>query len=296
MKLAPIALFVYDRPDHVRATLAALAANPRAGESDLFVFSDGPRDAGAQQAVATVRGIVGSVRGFRGVTVSEREANAGLVRSITDGVDRLTREYGRVIVLEDDLITAPRFLEFMNLALDRYEDESRVMQISGYMYPVPTQAAACLLPTVSCWGWATWRRAWQFYDAAGQARGLIQNDAAMRKAFDLDGAYDYADLLERHLNGDASSWGVLWYLSVFARHGLVLHPPQSLVSNYGFDGSGNHRSVEGQGGLGRVELSGARGDFVFPAEIAVDETAFGLVKNSLRRSHRGWRNLLRRWM
>lgn len=294
MALAPIALFAYDRPIHLQATVAALAANPLAAKSDLVIFSDGPKNPLAGNAVAAVRDVARVVTGFRSVRVVERTTNAGLVRSITEGVGQLVDEHGRLIVVEDDLITSPRFLEFMNGALERYEAEESVMQISGYMYPVTRQQSACFLPTVSCWGWATWARAWKAYDASASFWSVLQEDPALRRKFDLGGAYDYSGLLERHLAGKVTSWGVLWYLSVFARQGLILHPPQSLVSNLGFDGSGSHGSREDEEGLGRVELLSDDTHFLYPSVVGVDDVAFDLVKASIRGSHRGWRNWLRR--
>jgi len=227
--------------------------------------------------------------------VVERSSNLGLVASITGGVQEILDAHGRIIVLEDDLITAPGFLRYMNQSLEAYAEHERVMQVTGYMYPVEPPKEACFLPTISCWGWGTWRRAWKAYDSTVSGRSLIQTDAAVRRKFDLDGAYDYSGLLERHLRGDASSWGVVWYLSVFARGGVVLHPPRSLVSNEGFDGSGSHEATSAeQGGLGQVALEGGNERIFYPQRIEVDGEVFNEVKKSIRRSHRGWRHLLRR--
>ncbi len=123
MTCAPVALFVYNRPDHTRQTIEALLANPLANQTPLHVFSDAPRNESASLAVAEVRSYIRSIAGFKSVTIIERETNFGLARSIIDGVTALSEECGRVIVMEDDLITSPHFLSYMNDALTHYENE-----------------------------------------------------------------------------------------------------------------------------------------------------------------------------
>lgn len=292
MALAPIALFVYNRPDHARATLAALAANQQAADSDLVVFSDGPKDGRSEALVKQVRARVRAAAGFRSVTLLERATNAGLVTAITEGVGRMCAEHDRVIVLEDDLVTAPQFLSFMNEALDRYVREPRVMQVSGYMYPTarPGGRQAVFLPATSCWGWGTWRRAWDAYDPAMAGLDELAADPERRRAFNLDGAYDYFGMAEDHRAGLVNSWGVVWHLSVFVKRGLVLYPPRSLVSNLGFDGSGTHA---GSSDLGKVRLAESSARFDLPDRIEVDQEVYADVKNVIRRSQKGWKHWLR---
>ena len=162
MNLAPIAVFVYNRPEHTRRALESLSRNPLAAESDLVIFSDAARKPEHQQDVGLVRALIRDVAGFRSVRIVERERNLGLASSIEDGVGKLCDEQGKVIVVEDDLVVSPKFLSFMNRALERYRDEPRVMQVSGYMFPgtFNSSAEALFLPLISCWGWGTWKRAW----------------------------------------------------------------------------------------------------------------------------------------
>lgn len=241
---APIALFVYNRPQHARRTVETLRANGYAKNSDLFVFSDAPRDEGAARAVAEVRELMRDIDGFRSVTLVERERNLGLASSIIDGVTRLCEERGRVIVLEDDLLVSPYFLEYMNTALEHYREDERVMQISGHMFPidVAVETDAVFLPMTTSWGWATWLRAWRHFDPTAKGYGALKHDAKLRRRFDLDGAYDYSGMLERQLRGEVDSWAVRWYLDVFMLGGLTLFPRKTLVANAGFDGSGTHLS------------------------------------------------------
>lgn len=246
MPSAPIALFVYNRPDHTRRTVQALQACAGAKESELYVFSDGPRTAQAEAAVNEVRAYVTGIDGFARSEVIERETNLGLADSIIDGVTRLCNAHGRVIVVEDDLVVAPVFLEYLNAALVRYQAEPQVMQIAAHMFPVdvPCSDDAFFLPFVSSWGWATWDRAWRKFDADATGYAQLKWDAARRKAFDMNGAYDYFSMLEAQLAGTVDSWAIRWNLSVFMNDGLVLYPKQSLVENTGFDGSGVHTRGE----------------------------------------------------
>jgi hypothetical protein len=237
---SPIALFVYNRPGHTRQTVEALLANTLANQTPLHVFSDAPRNEAASQAVAEVRSYIRSIAGFKSVTIIERETNFGLARSIIDGVTGLCEEYGRVIVMEDDLITSPHFLSYMNEALTRYEHEDRVMQIAGYMFPINLELEedALFLPFTSSWGWATWKRAWRIFDATGAGYQRLIEDQSLRRKFDLNGKYGYLRMLESQLRGETDSWAIRWYLSVFLMNGLTLYPKNTLVSNFGFDGSG----------------------------------------------------------
>lgn len=240
MSFAPVALFVYNRPWHTRQAVEALRANPLAAETPLYVFSDAHREAAAKQAVEEVRAYIRTITGFHSITIIERNENYGLARAIITGVGQLCEQYGRVIVLEDDLATSRYFLEYMNAALDKYEQEQRVMQIAGYMFPAQMNINedAVLLPFTSSWGWGTWQRAWRYFDAEAQGFEQLKANSELRRAFDLGGRYGYFRMLESQRRGETDSWAIRWYLSVFLRQGLTLYPRKSLVRNLGFDGSG----------------------------------------------------------
>ena len=167
---APILLFVYNRPAHVKRTVEALQANYLAAESDLFVYSDAARDDTAHAAVEEVRTYVRGIRGFRSVNVTERKENWGLARNIIDGVTTQVNRFGRVIVLEDDLITAPYFLTFMNDALETYKDEPLVGHVHACEFTQnPSLPETFLIRWTGSWGWATWARAWKHFNPDGQA-------------------------------------------------------------------------------------------------------------------------------
>ena len=165
---SPIALFVYSRPEHTRRTVESLLNNNLASESDLIVFSDAARTPQKREAVDEVRTYLTTVKGFRSVTVHHRPHNFGLAKSIIEGVTEVLQQYERVIVLEDDLVTSPFFLTYMNQALERFANDNRVVSIHGYVYPVRgALPEAFFLPGADCWGWATWRRGWACFNPDG---------------------------------------------------------------------------------------------------------------------------------
>lgn len=239
--LAPIVLFVYSRPDHVRRTVDALKKNLFANDSDLIVFSDAPRTETQADMVQEVRQYIRQIDGFKSVTIIEREVNLGLACSIIDGVTAIMNKYGRIIVLEDDMVTSPYFLTYMNEALDKYVNDDRVVSIHGYVYPVEQPLPeAFFLPGADCWGWATWGRGWACFTGDGQ---LLLNELKRRKlirAFDFNGAYPFSKMLKGQIKGTNDSWAVRWYASAFLAGKLTLYPGRSLVHNIGNDNSGTH--------------------------------------------------------
>lgn len=239
---APLLLFVYNRPGHTRRCLRSLAANASAHNHPLYVFSDGPRSPAEVPLVEKVRQTIRREAPCRDLVLIERPINRGLAPSVIAGMTEVMARHERAIVLEDDLELSPFFLDFMQAALERYGDEPRVMQISGYMFPLGlSETIPCpLLPLISSWGWATWARAWRHFDPALGGFRQLQTDSQLRRRFDLQDSYPFFHLLERQARGQADSWAIRWYLSVFRQNGLTLFPPVSLVQNRGWDGSGTH--------------------------------------------------------
>ena len=239
--LAPIALFVYNRPEHLRVTVEALQKNALAQDSDLIVYSDASKTESQAEAVREVRNHIKKISGFRSVTVVERDRNFGLANSIIDGVTATVNKYGRIIVLEDDLVTSQYFLTYMNEALEKFADDDRVVSAHGYVYPVEQSLPeAFFLPGADCWGWATWQRGWACFNSDGQS---LLDELGRRKlirAFDFNGAYSFSKMLEAQINGANDSWAVRWYASAFLAGKLTLYPGRSLVHNIGNDNSGTH--------------------------------------------------------
>ena len=244
---APIALFVYNRPEHTRRTLEALSRNPGASESRLFIFSDGSRQDATEdedQQVLRVRTLIRERPWCGSVEIIEAPSNRGLATSIRAGVDSVLDSHDRIIVLEDDLDLSPGFLGYMNQALELYESEPRVMNVSSYL---PECSYQNLLPEtfflryMSCWGWATWKEAWQqaTWDPETLLKNLEKHTGGTHR-FDFDGIYPLSDQLKGNLNGSLDTWAIFWLTSIYLAGGLSLFPGRSLVDNLGIDGSGRH--------------------------------------------------------
>jgi hypothetical protein len=286
-----VALFTYNRPAHTDLALAALARCRRLGECRVHVFCDGPRSPEQAASVAASKRVVERWTARLDAIVVEHGENLGLARSIVGGVGDLCDTYGRAIVVEDDLIVSPDFLDYMLQALDRYAAEEQVYQISGFMFPAqhPPKPDAFFLPFTTTWGWATWARAWRIFD--WQASGALEQlaDPGRRKAFDLAGSYPYTRMLRDRLAGRNQSWGILWYWAVFQANGLALHPRQSLVRQGGFDGTGVHsgrRDPFAQPPEQAFTQDRLAAPIAWPAEVTVDTAAMQRVVQALRLAQR----------
>jgi len=238
---APIVLFVYNRPLHALQTLESLNKNRLADESELIIFSDGPKNTSTdKQLVAETRKVIRLKQWCAHIKIIEHNKNLGLATNIENGVTEVVNKYGRVIVLEDDLITSKGFLQYMNEALTLYENDEKVMHISGYMFPVKRKLPSTFFyNTASCWGWGTWKRAWDKYNP--DARELYEqiSPAAVEK-FNIEGAYGFDKQLKANVEGTKKTWGVKWYASIFLNNGFSLHPYPSLVNNIGHDLTGEN--------------------------------------------------------
>lgn len=241
MTSAPIVLFVYNRPCHVEQTLEALQNNLLASESELFIYSDASKHEDAAGMVAQVRKIIHAQKGFRKITVIEREKNLGLANSVIDGVTNIVNKYGKVIVLEDDMVTSPYFLRFMNENLDMYEEEDKVVSIHGYVYPIKEPLPETFfLRGADCWGWATWKKGWDIFEPDGTKLLLALNREELVSQFDFNNSYPYYRMLEEQVSGKNDSWAIRWYASAFLAGKLTLYPGESYVNNIGNDNSGTH--------------------------------------------------------
>lgn len=288
---APIALFAYNRPSHLQRTLASLRRNTRAAESILYLFSDGSRTRDDKEKVTAVRSILRSVTGFAHIERVEHEHNRGLATSIITGVSMVLSRHGKVIVLEDDLEVAPRFLDYINEALSFYQENQRIFSISGYTpplrFPPDYSSDIFFLPRCSSWGWATWRNRWERVDWEVRDRDLIA-DRAIRDGFDRAGS-DLSDMLERWLAGAVDSWAIRFNWAHFRHNALSVFPVVSQVRSFGCDGSGRH-----VGSTHRYDVSLDRGErlLTFEMDIRVDERILAEVQRffgqSIRRRLKQW--------
>lgn len=306
MILSPIALFVYNRPDHTRRTIEALRKNELAAESDLIIYSDGPKKGKDVPLVGEVRKLISTIKGFRKVRVVERDHNYGLAESIITGVTETVIAHGRVIVLEDDMVTSPYFLRYMNEALDLYEHDDGVISIHGYVYPVGhTLPGPFFLRGADCWGWATWKRGWNLFETDGRKLLAELEERGLTNDFDFDGTYPYTETLHDHIAGRNDSWAVRWYASAFLRGKLTLYPGESLVQNIGLDSSGTHcggttvfdcRLAENPVRLERIEFAEnciARNSFASYFKRSCIKTSSHPLKRITSRIKKGIRCILR---
>ena len=237
---APIVLFTYCRLANTKETVEHLLKNEEAKDSELIIYSDAPKNERAEEGVKKTREFIHSISGFKAIKIIEREKNMGLANSIVDGVTSVVNQYGRVIVLEDDLSVSPYFLKYMNEGLDRYENRDDIVSIHGYIYPVKAKLPeTILIKGADCWGWATWKRGWDIFSFDAKSLYEQIKKAHRAKEFDFNYTYPYMDMLRRQINGSAGSWAVCWYASAFLKNKYTVYPGQSLVQVNDLEGIGS---------------------------------------------------------
>jgi len=251
MQYAPIALFTYNRADHTKQAVESLLKNVEAKDSDLFIFSDGPKNEKAKKGVEenreyirTLKDVNGNANGnFKSVTIIEREKNWGLANSLIAGITEIVNKYGKVIVVEDDLILSPYFLQFMNEALEKYKDDDRVSAISGFLNPIGGEVPnTFFLRYFACWGWATWKRGWDLLNQ--DANALLKQIRWRTRHFNFDQIANFYGQLYCQKLGLISSWAIRFYASSYLRNKLILYPGVSTTIQTGRDGSGTHSKEE----------------------------------------------------
>ncbi|NJL13965.1 MAG: glycosyltransferase [Microscillaceae bacterium] len=236
-------MFAYNRLVHLQQTVAALQANHLAPQSKLIVYADGPKNAEEAAKVREVQAYLPQIEGFAGVEIHAKTQNQGLAHSVIAGVSEVMAKYGRAIVLEDDLLTTPDFLTFMNTALDYYAGDTRIFSLSGYRFPFPIPANyphdVLVLPRASSWGWATWHNRWQKADWKMLDFENFKKNRALQKAFNAGGP-DLSPMLCKQQKGWIDSWAIRWIYAHFKHQAWALYPTISKVRNIGNDGSGTH--------------------------------------------------------
>lgn len=246
MNLAPVIVFCYNRPWHVEQTLEALSKNVYADGSELFIFCDGPKTDATEEQINKVletRNVVRKKQWCKEVHIVESEKNKGLANSIIDGVTNVIGKYGKVIVLEDDIVTSVGFLKFMNESLTLYNDEFRVMHISGYMYPHKQKLPDTFFYPVPYpgGGWATWKRSWDFYN--DNTEELYNQWCDKWNEFDIFGGEYLSRQLIANYTGTLKTWFIKWYAVILNMGGVTLYPGLSLTNNIGFDETATNSGV-----------------------------------------------------
>lgn len=253
MKLAPIVLFVYNRPDHTLKTLQALQRNTLAAQSTLHIFADGPKENASAELlnkINTVRNIISAEKWCNEVVLHEFPTNKGLYRSIREGVTEILEQYGRVIVMEDDLQTSSAFLTYMNQALNFYADRKSVFSITGYNYPnskmsIPTdyQYDTYVSLRNGSWGWATWIDRWNQIDWDVKSYETIKNTPSIKEALNRMGDDEF-EMLQMQQDGILNIWSIQFTIAHFINHAVAIIPCQSYVDNIGLDGTGENCGIQ----------------------------------------------------
>jgi hypothetical protein len=242
LKLAPVALFVYNRPRHTELTLEALKNNYLSNQSELYIFSDGPKINCTEEQLSKileVRKIIASKNWCNTVHIIESDRNKGLASAIVDGINRVFLTSDKIIVLEDDLVTSKGFLKYMNEALNIYSQDNNVMHISGYQHPfIRLMPATFFTNSMNCSGWGTWKRAWQLLITDPDY--LAKEISKLYVSFIDPLNYRICEQLKANINGTNSTWAIKWYCTIILNNGLCLNPKTSLIKNIGFDNSGSN--------------------------------------------------------
>ena len=241
--LAPIVLFTYKRLDTLQFTVESLKRNPLATGSILYIFSDSPKNSSDREQVHQVRQYIRSIHGFREIHIEEAKHNLGLATSVINGVTSILKIHDQIIVLEDDLLLAPNFLDFMNQSLRLYERSKEVFSISGFSFnfrsPVHYHYDGYFLTRGWSWGWATWKDRWDKIDWQIADYPVFSKNKKLQKQFSGGGS-DLNAMLKKQITGKLDSWAILWLYNQFRRSGLTYYPLVSRVSNNGFDNNATH--------------------------------------------------------
>jgi hypothetical protein len=243
MNLAPIILFVDNRLEHTKKTIESLKLNKLSSDSSLFIFADGNKNEDDLENVNQVRDYISSINGFKEIKITLRKKNLGLADSVISGVTEVIEKYGKVIVLEDDIVTSPYFLKFMNETLDYYENDEKIFTISGYNFPVSAPESykqdIYISPRPSSWGWATWKDRWEKVDWNLVENPLLKSKKSLHSLLDKAGK-DLAPMLLKSVEGKISSWAVKYSFTQIQKNAYCIFPLISLAKNIGADATGTN--------------------------------------------------------
>lgn len=278
----PIVLFTYNRPTHTAQTIASLLQNPVAGEFELFVFADGAKNAEDKPKVEAVRAILAHIKGFKSVEITYNEANKGLAASVIAGVGKVLENYSSAIVMEDDMLCATNFLEFMRDALACYADHAQIFSITGYTFPIaiPVHYAqdVYLCPRPASWGWATWRDRWQKADWEVADFQEFIKDKKLRQRFN-EGGEDMSVMLLKQQRGEVNSWAIRWAYTHYKHGAYCVYPTRSKIRNIGADNSGIHTPATAKYDVVLEDMP-----YTLPAQPAPDAEILQNFRRFFRRS------------
>ncbi len=241
--LAPIAIFAFNRPQHLRNLIRSLEENPKWLLSEVIFFIDGPRHDKDRKLISEVEDIVKKLN-HKQCQIYVNKQNRGLSTSIIEGLNKVFENYEEVIVLEDDLVVSNQFLDFMNLCLKKFKDELKIGAIQGYSpINLVNQDKIFYMKGADCWGWATWRDKWELFNSDGLYLYSEINRRKLIRAFNVENSYPFFEMLKRQYLGLNNSWAIRWHASLFISDKYSVYPPKTLVMNLGMDGSGTNSTL-----------------------------------------------------
>ena len=263
--MAPVLIFTYKKLAPLQRAIAALRNNTLANESEVIIFSDGPKNASDHNQIEAVRAYIKQINGFKKVTIHASNQNRGLATSIIGGVSETLNTFDAVIVLEDDLVTSINFLDFMNHALVKYQNDRRIHSIAGYTVPVKIpenyQFDTYFTQRASSWGWATWSNRWDKVDWEVSDYSFFAENKAAQRRFNAMGS-DMSAMLAKQMQGKISSWAIRWCYHQFKNGLYTVYPTVSKVSNIGFGEDATHTKGSTKRYATPLDISGKR-DFKF---------------------------------
>ncbi|WP_299435583.1 glycosyltransferase [uncultured Maribacter sp.] len=284
MNLSPILLFTYKRLDSLKETVDALKKNFLAKESDLFIFSDGAKNDKDAQKINHVRSYLKTINGFKSINIHESPKNKGLANSIIAGVSQIIEHSETVIVLEDDLLTTPNFLNYMNDALNKYSEVEKVFSISGYSFNLgingnKNQSETYFLYRGWSWGWATWKSKWSKVDWEVKDYNTFKENKKLQKEFSKGGS-DLNAMLSKQMEGSLDSWAIRWFYHQFKVGGLTLYPEYSKIYNNGFDDLATHTTGSSSRYLPLIDENYNK-EIIYPKSIEVKNRHLKLFLNKM---------------
>ncbi len=247
--MTPVIITLYNRPSHTNKLFESIINSQKYKKFKFYVFCDGPKSKNDNLKIKEIKKILNSYKNSLKIKCVFRKKNIGLLKNVTTSISYILKKYEKAIILEDDLIINKNFFNFMEMALKKYDNHNKILQISGYSYPIAKVKSHHFLSLTSCWGWGITAQNWRdFYRFLKNKKliskhfNLIKNDKILKAKFNYNNSYNYFSLLKKSLSNKVNSWGIIFYLYLFVNQKFTFFPNHSLVKNNGFDGSGNHRS------------------------------------------------------
>jgi hypothetical protein len=292
MELAPIIIFSYNRPSHLKKTLNSLKKNKLSKKSKVYFFSDGPKTKNLTELkkINLVRKIIKNTKNFKCKEFFFHKKNVGLKKNILNGVTKILKKHKKVIILEDDIIVTKYFLDFMNQSLSFYTNKKKIWHISGWNYDLGLKREhrndkdAFFIKNMNCWGWGTWRNRWDklIVDPNFFYKKMNKKDI---ENFNLSNSINNWSQLMRNKNKTLKTWAIYWNATIFYYKGLCLNPKISMINNIGMDGSGTNSIVEKI----KIQKLSKIKNFNLPTFIKEDLKLRGKIISHMNK--RKWQNL-----